>query len=401
MFSCLILLTLFSTAQDTKQILEMSFQKCQTVKNGYFEMSRKIKNMTETDTFTSRFKCYFKKLDHDTIYPCAFHYTEFYKDKEKRSQILMRGKMYTGEDYVSVNVDSTAVVMSKKNLAKEIMAYRNKSTLYTPFTSSESSPIPSEMDFVDDQYTFLYIGDEIIKEKTCFHIRVFKIPEVIDSLAFKTSMVEYNFWINKADSIPIQYSERYDFIMNNINLHKYEKFVLNKYELNNFKYDSILTLRSIPASCNIIEYAQHATRDLLPINKKAPDWNLESTSGEILSLTGLGGQIVLIDFFYKGCYPCIKALPDLEAIHEKYKNKGVKLIGMDIGDKKEEMTDFVKKHGLKYTVLLGSEDIAKSYLVLGYPTIYIIGRNGKIIFSQAGYANNTRETLEEIIKKNL
>lgn len=54
----------------------------------------------------------------------------------------------------------------------------------------------------------------------------------------------------------------------------------------------------------------------------APAWTLYSTDGNILSLSGLKGKVVLIDFSYIGCLPCMEAIGPMNRLHEKYKDKG-------------------------------------------------------------------------------
>ena len=72
------------------------------------------------------------------------------------------------------------------------------------------------------------------------------------------------------------------------------------------------------------------------------------------------------------------ALPALQNLHEKYNDKGLKLIGIDPYDTKEkdDIDNFLAKRGVTYTVLFGGKDIAKEYHVSSYPTIYLIDKKG-------------------------
>ncbi len=172
--------------------------------------------------------------------------------------------------------------------------------------------------------------------------------------------------------------------------------------INNLKDENILTLNSIPAYYTIKDLVPYKSPDLLTKDTIAPNWELLSLTDEKINLKDLKGQLVLIDFFYKSCYPCMKALPALQALNEKYKDKGLRIIGIDPYDKKEDdIASFLSKHGVTYMVLLGGEDVANDYHVSAYPTIYLIDKNGKVIFTQVGYAKGVEKTLDEIIKKNL
>jgi len=128
--------------------------------------------------------------------------------------------------------------------------------------------------------------------------------------------------------------------------------------------------------------------------------NFKGIKDEKINLKDFKGELVLIDFFTKSCYPCIMALPGLQALHEKYKSKGLNIIGINIYDKKEDgIIAFITKKGVTYPILLGGKDVGLNYNVSGIPSIYLIDKNGKIIFSYVGYDKETEETLENIIKE--
>ena len=93
------------------------------------------------------------------------------------------------------------------------------------------------------------------------------------------------------------------------------------------------------------------------------------------------------------------ALPGLQKLHEKYKDKGLNVIGIDPFDsiEKDDIANCLKKRGVTYTILLGGNDVANAYNVSGYPTIYLIDKKGKIIATTPGYSENMEDRLEEII----
>ena len=111
---------------------------------------------------------------------------------------------------------------------------------------------------------------------------------------------------------------------------------MNKYGINNLKDENILTLNTIPAYYKTKNYALYKSPELLKKETIAPNWELLSLIDEKISLNSLQGQVVLIDFFYKSCFPCMQALPALQALSVKYNGKGLRVIGIDPYDKKED-----------------------------------------------------------------
>jgi len=397
----LLIIFVFSSCNkipNPEEILKKSLEKCRTVENGYYEMEHYMKYISKKDTSLKVYKCYFKKLKNDSIYSSAFHY-QMFSENEYKSEIL-----YTGDDFINYSKkDSTGEIMSKKLWAKDIKSYSHNYTFYSPLVNRESNPLPKDSAYLDNKYVFEFVGEERINGTTCYHIKMNIIQENDSTEMMKTLRAENNYWINKQDYIPIQYSIAYDMIMNTDTMYQYEKNILTKYELNNLKDEAKLELASIPSYINLKDYKPYKSPELLPKDTIAPDWSLISLKDKTVNLSDYKGKLVLIDFFYKSCYPCMLALPALQDLHEKYNNKGLKVIGIDPYDTKEkdDIDIFLAKRGVTYTILLGGKDIAKEYHVSGYPTMYLIDKNGKIILSQVGYGEGVEEALEKIIIENL
>jgi len=361
-------------------------------------MEHHMKYMSRDDTTSSSFNCYFEKLENDTIYSSAFHYQFYYKGEYSRDV------MYTGDEFLSYSEkDSTGEIMSKSLWAKEIQSYSHNYTFYSPITSKKSYPLPNDSDYVDKKHFFQYLGEEKINDLSCHHIKMEITPENDSTDMIKTIKEEKHYWINKLDFIPIQYTITYDLEMNNDTMRQFEKNVLTKYEIDKQIDSTSLTLASVPSFINLKDYTPYKSPELLAKNTPAPDWTLLSLKDEAVSLSDLKGSLVLIDFFYKSCYPCMLALPTLQKLHEKYVDKGLRIIGIDPYDTKEEddIENFLSKRGVSYTVLLGGKEVSKEYHVSGYPTIYLIDKEGKIVFTKVGYGDSTAEELEKIIKEHL
>jgi thiol-disulfide isomerase/thioredoxin len=401
-----LLLFQFSFGQDAKVILKQSYQKCQTIQNGYYEMTRYEKKTDNKDTLKTKFYCSFKKLKDDSIYSSAFHHYSFFKDTIKLDVI------YTGVNLVTASSnDSSATIMSKPLWSNEIRAFSYDNELYNPLTDKESSPIQHDSDFNDNKYSFKFIGKEKLNGVECYHIKVNVFPKKDSLQIINIARFEFHYWIKKQDSIPIQYSTAFDWIIDTDTMYKYQLNVLNKYDINNLKNEDYLTLNSIPTFYNKKDYvpvkntellSKNVQPDLLNEGTVAPNWELNSLNNEKISLKNLEGQLVLIDFFYKACNPCLRAIPVLEALSQKYKNKGLRVIGIDPYDKKDdEILSLLSKIGVTYTVCLGGKNVEKDYHVKSYPTIFLIDKKGKIIFVQEGCESDIEAKLERTIKKNL
>ncbi len=397
-FGLLTILFVSCNQPNAEDILKKSFEKCQSVENGYYEMVQYMKFMTHKDTVTKSFNCYFNKLPDDSIFSTAFHYKSYNLEK------YYRDVLYTGNEFVTYyEKDSVGEIMSKKRWAKDIQSINLDFYFYSPLTSKKNYPLPDNTRYSDKKYSFQLVGEEEINDFSCYHIKMDVIPENDSTEMIQNIRDEINLWINKEDNIPVQYTERNDLVMNNDTMCQFEKYVLTKYELNNLKDNSQLELSSIPSFITLKDYIPYKSPELLAINTTAPGWSLTSLDNKTINLSDLKGELVLIDFFYKHCYPCMQALPALQDLHERYYDKGLRIIGIDPYDTKEkdDIDNFLANRGVSYTVLLGGNDVAEEYHISGYPTMYLIDKEGKIINIQVGYGDSTEEKLENIIKQNL
>ncbi len=310
---------------------------------------------------------------------------------------------YTGDEIVTTQIkNSTATIMSKTKWKHDIKIYSGSYPQYLPFTNHKSTPLPFDSDFTDGKHLFKFIGEENLNNVKCYHIQENEIPEQEINSPIQTIKIEYYFWISKANFIPIQFSYDIVGLQNNDTIGQSNRYFIKKYELNTLKDSSIFTLQSISSKYKIREYNPINEDNRLSIGTTAPNWQLISLANQKVSLTDFKNNAVLIDFFFKSCFPCIQSLPALQALHQKFSPKGLRAIGIDpTNDSESEHAAFLEKQGVNYTVLVHGEDVANDYHVTGFPTIYLIDKNGKIIFTDLGYNKDLEKTIELLLLKNL
>lgn len=133
---------------------------------------------------------------------------------------------------------------------------------------------------------------------------------------------------------------------------------------------------------------------------KAPELNLEGSyncGNKSLQLAALKGKIVVLDFWATWCSPCVAAFPENNALHAKYKDQDVVFIAIT-DDPKEKLENFLKK--VKIDFCVGRDDDKqdfKNYNVTGRPAMFIINRDGTIVYRSNHLAE---ETLVEVINTN-
>lgn len=133
----------------------------------------------------------------------------------------------------------------------------------------------------------------------------------------------------------------------------------------------------------------------------APDFSWKDNSGKVVKLSDLKGKVVLLDFWATWCGPCRMTIPHVEAIYEKYKDKGVVVIGinLDTGDL-SNVQQFINEQGMKYLVVTDpNSQVAGLYGVNSIPRFFLIDKNGRIAKMIIGYDPNMEDVLSKEIDK--
>jgi peroxiredoxin len=118
-----------------------------------------------------------------------------------------------------------------------------------------------------------------------------------------------------------------------------------------------------------------------PKNEKlAPNFTLETTTGKKINLKDFKGKAVLLNFWATWCEPCKKELPSMQKIYDELKPDGIEIIGVSIDrNKKEQVKKYIRKYNLTFPILLDpNQKVRKDYFILGLPTSYLIGSDGKL-----------------------
>jgi peroxiredoxin len=357
-----------------------------------------MKHMDDKDTDYYRNTCDFRKLPDDTIFGKAFSMVN-----EPQGHPEWNGHfLYTGNELVYLN--DTATILSCAQWADEIKSRRHNFKFFSPLTA-RTYFIPSLEKWIadtSDDY-LISLSETHLNDKPCYlvDILVKQSGEPDPYFGIICLRYEINIRIDKSNYLPIQFSEAFDNIDGPDTVSQYEELKLVSFDP---KVDeSKLTLKSIPDDMVQRDYVPHKAPEPLSKGTPAPDWSLPTLAGDTVRLTDLKGKVVLVDFFYKSCAPCCAALPILQSLHEKYKDRGVVVVGIDPYDNpvKDEMVTFLAKRGITYTVLFSDHKLTETYHVHGFPTLFILDRDGKIVDIHTGFSKEMGTELEEQLQKML
>jgi peroxiredoxin/outer membrane lipoprotein-sorting protein len=364
---------------DLDEVLSQSQEALADISSIEYQATYKIKFFTEPDTSKVSGKCYLQRVKGDTLMGGKV----WVEDENGYDRIYTVDQAY----YLDRN-DKTALVDDPSVNGIETLDGNIAFDLFfEPFLGGFNINLLEE-----DSVTISLIQEEESGEHFVIGFRYPDFGDFTDG--FK------KIWINKQSYLPekviyhVYWGEMVQFVELRIT-----EMVINEPGVEDRFADF-----EIPEDYAIEFYAPTSVGDYETLGQgvQAPDFAFSDTKGNNYRLSEQKGKLVLLDFWYRSCYPCIKALPHLEELHQKYKDAGLVVWGIDSKEKEEQDVDLLQElmdeNGLTYPTLLVEHSVDSSYNVRAYPTMYLLDQEGKVLFSQVGFGENTHLVLDSIIK---
>ena len=251
---------------------------------------------------------------------------------------------------------------------------------------------------IDDKQNAIYISDTIFSEKKAVILKI-EFPE-----NQKGQKVIYSYILDKKNMVPVWALMK---IVSPDNIY-YDELSFRDFEYDKVNKNDLLKRQKKVLSANPVKHTGSNSETkrmeaMLHIGDNAPDFTGKYySSGNDFHLNDfIGRDIVIIDFWYTHCPPCVKAMPYLSDLSKRYKNKGLKILGLNSVDNQGHSMDNLKKflnnRNIDYDVVLIEPEVDIRYKVNGYPTMYIIDKSGKIAYVELGFDEKKYEELEKKI----
>jgi len=134
------------------------------------------------------------------------------------------------------------------------------------------------------------------------------------------------------------------------------------------------------------------------IGSNAPNFSVKALNGQMLELSKLKGQVVVVNFWNTGCKPCISEMPTLNEIAEKYKDKNVTFISI-APEEDDLIRAFLNKRSFNFIPVANARKlIVEDFLTESmYPYSMIIDKNGKVRKILLGGTDNKEKTFKQFL----
>ncbi len=134
------------------------------------------------------------------------------------------------------------------------------------------------------------------------------------------------------------------------------------------------------------------------LDKPSPAWQTTDMDGRERSIEAYRGKILVLDFWYRGCGWCIRAMSQIKDVAAHYQGKPVEVLGMNTDDDEADARFVIDKLALNYPTLK-AEGLPEKYGVQGYPTLVVIDPAGVVRAFHYGYTPTLAKSLIGTIDK--
>ena len=181
-----------------------------------------------------------------------------------------------------------------------------------------------------------------------------------------------------------------------------------------------MTIRSLAATASFIALCLFGST-APGVSAEAPPVHLAAAQGTAPEFTGLGnwfnspplsigglrGKVVLVNFWTYGCVNCVNTLPHVTALYAKYRDRGLVVVGIHTPELPFEKSasnvqTAIKRHGITYPVAQDNE--SKTWNAYGnryWPAQYIVDQNGAIVYQHDGEGEYEKidRTVQQLLGK--
>lgn len=138
----------------------------------------------------------------------------------------------------------------------------------------------------------------------------------------------------------------------------------------------------------------------VPDSGPAPEFSLASLAGGTIDSEDLKGKVVVVDFWATWCQPCIREIPNYNALHAEHSDSDVVMLGITLESGAfANVEPFIPRLDIEYPVVMGDEDVVTGFGGYpGFPTTFVVSPDWQIYKKYIGNLPGKVELIEQDIR---
>lgn len=341
----LLLIPFFTYSQSQKivTIFKKVDEKLATINNMTYEMDYIIKSFSSPTLDTYKVDVVIKRVEDDPM-GVYFKHTRIQNIDNKKDTIerIYNGNLFY-KSFLNDTIPKVIDIYDKHKIALSGLITGDSETKYLLLDFFKKKNLSRYNDvFIKVLIKSKTLEDTIINQEPCYKITI-KVKNVSQ---FQDVVIKQ--YIRKSDFMIVGYEN----IAALQGLTDHNAYFLKIKAINApLAADAFLIDTTNQSTSELTQpaIAVSSANDLLKIGSVAPSFKFTAYNDSVINMDDLRGKIVILDFWYIGCFYCIKAMPALNKLSGEYADKEVVFLSINLNDNKEQVANYFKKNN--YTIL--------------------------------------------------
>lgn len=121
-------------------------------------------------------------------------------------------------------------------------------------------------------------------------------------------------------------------------------------------------------------------------------------ASETFDVGQYAGKVVVLDFWASWCVPCRRSFPWLNAMHDKYAEQGLVIVGVNLDMEQSDAAKFLEEYPAEFAIVYDADkQLARQFDVVAMPSSYVFGRDGQIAARHMGFKVKQQDEYEALI----
>lgn len=132
---------------------------------------------------------------------------------------------------------------------------------------------------------------------------------------------------------------------------------------------------------------ERAAPEVGSVGQVVPAYAAPDIAGDSVRIADLKGDVVLLNVWATWCIPCRREIPELQALHQDYSGRGLRVLGVsvDASDAEGDVAEFAASFGMTYTILRDPDErVSTLFAIPGVPASFLVDREGVVRWRHLG-----------------